>query len=646
MATQETSWILNLIDKVSKPIEDIIDKTNQWVKNVAHVEKSNKRSQGEIQSALQRTKYEHAQVGKEITKQSAKVKKFENLLKSVKDQYLREGYQKGLEREQGILDKLIQKHKELESAISGMNKELEKSQNSVNKFSWTAFTVKLNQTLEVIDKVSKSLDFATEYQSLKKNVSRMTDLTGAALTSYTKDASRIADVYLQDADEIAKAVNTLTQQVGGSYEDNFALIEKGFKIGADVNGNYINNLQEYAAKFREAGLEASEGIALITAANKKGIDPSKALDFLAEGTINLKDLGKKQKEALSGIGIKLEDLIGNSPIDAIKIISEKMKGESAEAKQAVIKSIFKGMGKDAGVLFAEEISEIDFDISNYTEVKEAGEGMRSFFSSIKSFAAESLGDIPQYIQELAPVATVIGTIISLTKEWAMVQKVLNLIMSINPIGLIVIAVAALITYIGIAISYWDDFGAAMMVLLGPIGLVISAFKSIYDHWDSIKKAFKDGGIIGAIKRLKEVLIDAFLKPLQQALEVIAKFDPTGLAQKGVDAIKAYREENDLVTEGEKEKEIEKEKSLSDLSVNKIVRGEPALDKNKIDDRKIKPTSNEKTNGLAISGKSGAANIKMTINNYFNVGSGTNIRQLADQVAGRISDRLQDAIVSV
>jgi hypothetical protein len=53
--------------------------------------------------------------------------------------------------------------------------------------------------------------------------------------------------------------------------------------------------------------------------------------------------------------------------------------------------------------------------------------------------------------------------------------------------------------------------------------MINAFKAVYDHWESIKKAFQTDGIIGGLKRLGIVLMDALLKPLQQILDLASNF---------------------------------------------------------------------------------------------------------------------------
>lgn len=151
---------------------------------------------------------------------------------------------------------------------------------------------------------------------------------------------------------------------------------------------------------------------------------------------------------------------------------------------------------------------------------------------------------------IATYNAVIGITTLLTKGWATAQTLLNAAMYLNPVGLIVAAIVALVAIVTIAIYKYDEWGAALLQFLGPIGWVINAFKSIYDHWESIKNAFKTDGIIGGLKRIGIVLMDALLKPMQQIFEMISEFDPTGIADKALSRIKDFRENNNLVTQGE------------------------------------------------------------------------------------------------
>lgn len=118
----------------------------------------------------------------------------------------------------------------------------------------------------------------------------------------------------------------------------------------------------------------------------------------------------------------------------------------------------------------------------------------------------------------------------------------NVAMTMNPIGLIVIGIAALIALVVSAIAYWEDWGAAIMLISGPIGWIINLIMSLRKHWDSIKEAFSTGGIIAGFKRLGAVILDSVLYPIQQLLGMLAKIPGVGAllapALKGVEVLRA------------------------------------------------------------------------------------------------------------
>jgi TP901 family phage tail tape measure protein len=135
---------------------------------------------------------------------------------------------------------------------------------------------------------------------------------------------------------------------------------------------------------------------------------------------------------------------------------------------------------------------------------------------------------------------------------AIAQGELNTIMAANPMGLMVIGIAALIAVVVVAISYWNQFGAALIAVgaiiaavfspaLAVFGLVLSIIMSIYHNWTNIVEAFKGGGILEGIKMIGKVLLDAVLNPLQQIINLIAKvtgFDWASNAAKSLENFRA------------------------------------------------------------------------------------------------------------
>jgi len=94
-------------------------------------------------------------------------------------------------------------------------------------------------------------------------------------------------------------------------------------------------------------------------------------------------------------------------------------------------------------------------------------------------------------------------------------------------------------------------------------MIISAFRSFYDHWESIKNAFKTDGILGGLKRIGLVLLDALLKPIQSLLELLAKIPRmSNLAGKGAAKIEAMRQRMNTISPNEVNSKQQKLKKLT------------------------------------------------------------------------------------
>lgn len=114
-----------------------------------------------------------------------------------------------------------------------------------------------------------------------------------------------------------------------------------------------------------------------------------------------------------------------------------------------------------------------------------------------------------------------------TKIWTAAQWLLNAAMTANPIGLIIAGIALLVGIIALVIKKYDEWGAALSFVLGPLGMIINVIQSFRRNWEMVKEAFKTGGILGGLKAIGKVLLDALLMPLQQLLELVSKIPGMG-----------------------------------------------------------------------------------------------------------------------
>ncbi len=132
------------------------------------------------------------------------------------------------------------------------------------------------------------------------------------------------------------------------------------------------------------------------------------------------------------------------------------------------------------------------------------------------------------IAALSFVVSGLSTVISLVSG-VMAAFGVTTAIALGPITLIIIAIAATIALVTIIIRKWDEWGAALSLLLGPLGFIISLIQSFRRNWDMIKKAFASEGILGGLKAIGATILDAILMPLQQVLELVSKIPGLGIA---------------------------------------------------------------------------------------------------------------------
>ena len=188
-------------------------------------------------------------------------------------------------------------------------------------------------------------------------------------------------------------------------------------------------------------------------------------------------------------------------------------------------------------------------------VTEVIRGAREWLPLIGALTA-AIGVLTVAIHREAIVTSLVTTA---TKVWAAAQAVVNAVMNVNPIVLIVSAVMALIGVIAMAIKRYDEWGAAFLALLGPIGMLVNGFMAINRNWQSVVDSFKGDGILAGLKRIGIVLLDAILMPVQQLLEILSNIPGVGdLAGRGASAIANMRKSLDLIPEKKRSAEEKRE----------------------------------------------------------------------------------------
>lgn len=120
------------------------------------------------------------------------------------------------------------------------------------------------------------------------------------------------------------------------------------------------------------------------------------------------------------------------------------------------------------------------------------------------------------------------------------QWLWNAAMTANPIGLLIVGIAAMIALLVVAVQHWNEWGAALALFLGPLGLVISLVQAFRRNWDMITNAFNSGGIMSGLMAIGTTLIDVILMPLEQILGIIARITGADWAAKAALDLSKFR----------------------------------------------------------------------------------------------------------
>lgn len=169
------------------------------------------------------------------------------------------------------------------------------------------------------------------------------------------------------------------------------------------------------------------------------------------------------------------------------------------------------------------------------------------------------------------IGAIIGVIALLKNHWDEIVEVLQKVWDII-VNAVIKAFEAVVTAISNAITWVGDFASKWGLLLGPIGMVLSVINSIVESFDSIKKAFSDGGILAGIKAIGLAILNGLLAPIQSFLEMLSKIPGIGnLAGKGAAALDNLRSNlsgptTAPVTQGER-MAYSREESYNTVDVN-------------------------------------------------------------------------------
>lgn len=655
-----TSWIFEMIDRITGPMRNVTKGVGSMGDAIDNVQERVKLSEKGTALALDRENKARKEVTDQIKKTERELKELEKQQKKLSG----EDWQKNehaIKEAEAALKDYREELAGIEADLADLNQDMDAYNAKHQK--WNDVATGANQLSEMFDKVASSLDFAAEINQTQTDLQRMTGMTGNSLEELTGDVHRMAAVWRQSDEEISRSTNAMAEGFGISYNKALDLINQGFEKGANLNGDMLDQMKEYPAQMRELGISADQFVAIMAQAGKDGIFSDKAIDSIKEANLSLKEMGQAQIDALTGIGLKVSDLSGKTAMEAVQIVSKAMEGASTQAKQLALTDIFKGAGEDAGMSFVLGLGSVDMNIDNIPSVQEAGAGIRGFMANVETWIATAMGGATQYIQTFSQAAAGINAVIGIVntlKATQIAQSIAsgvataaqwawNVALTANPIGIIIMAVAALvggIVLLSTKLSWANGIVEAVKTSWKAWGKVILDYVllPLKLAWGALEGIWKllNGDWSGAMESFSSPVTD-IVNDIGAAADQTAAGYRKGVAEK--EAEKQYKSSDAYYSERD------------DRQTGKATGPDTQFGAPKIDGKIAAPGGSKKkggggggqsSDGLSVSGSGGKAiSMTLTVNNHFNgkVASNIDINAIAEKVTERIVDQVRDVIIN-
>ena len=241
--------------------------------------------------------------------------------------------------------------------------------------------------------VGKASDAWSKYnQELAKQDQQtniITGLDGFAANKMTDTMRALSDTYKVDFRQAVEAANTLMSQFGKSGDEAIQLIKDGMQgmIMGD-GGKMLQMIQQYAPAFRDAGVSASQLIAVIHN-TQGGLFSPENMNAIVMGMKNIRLMTKQTSDALSQLGIdgkKMSQDLNNGTItvfDALKQVAGELKNVDSNSQAAgqVMQAVFGRQGAMAGTNLAKAIEELN---TNLDETKKKTGDLGDAFAELQT----------------------------------------------------------------------------------------------------------------------------------------------------------------------------------------------------------------------------------------------------------------------
>lgn len=189
-----------------------------------------------------------------------------------------------------------------------------------------------------------------------------TGYTGEALETMRNSIQATADVMDKDYNEVLSTADALMAQYHLSGEQAMQVINDGFASGADLSGDMLSKIQQYAPTFHDAGISADQLVAILQQ-TRSGIFSDKGMDLITMASKKIREMASGTASSLDAIGISSQQVQrdlesgAKNTFDIIQQVATKLKELPSDSQQVgdVLKDVFGKQGASAGLQLIEQL---------------------------------------------------------------------------------------------------------------------------------------------------------------------------------------------------------------------------------------------------------------------------------------------------
>ena len=403
-------------------------------------------------------------------------------------QWREKGVNKAVGNSQKAVDKLDRKVKETNKSLSvGTVAAVVVAAGAIASF--------VNSSVKAYDKQAKA-----EAQ-VRQGLITTRGVANRTFKQLTEQASSLQNKTLFGDEEILKGVTaqllTFTNISGVQFDrTQQAALDLSTRLDGDLKSSSI-----------QLGKALNDPVANLSALSRSGIQFSKDQKTTINTLVKTGNLAKAQT-------IILDEL-------------EKQYGGSAAAAAAAGSGGLTQLSNKLGDI-QELIGKFLMPVINV---------FAAMINRVADFVQKNSFALEVAVQTIAVLAASVGGLILVIKAWVVIQKIINVLLFANPIGLVIAAIAALVAGIVILYKRSETFR-------GIISGVFNVLKLVYNIvWNQLKKAFAViretfKGTGGDLKKYLMMPINFVIDAFNRFLDLLEKIPGVGKLVKGLrDAFK-------------------------------------------------------------------------------------------------------------